>query len=180
MEIDLQTLNSGGDNQAYGQVVAQRLDSFTSLIQHIDPARIAAVLHIRQWSVEEHLNRLLDIINQGRLDEDPRLELSAMRELDRLITRATGLIGATPGNQPHPIEIPVKAQVALLPDGTSPPNNLTSYLENKTNDQSPHQPPTPDYSAGNVGDDGRSTGGDRDSHPARAGSFHRPPTRTNP
>lgn len=191
MEVDIQGLNIDGDNQAYGQVVTKRLDSFTALIEHIDPARVSAVLKIRGWSVEEHLNRLMDILEQAGKNRDPRLELSALRELDRLIIRATTLIGNQgPSDGPGIVEIPVKTPVAVpaLPAGID--NKLATYLENKTHDQStPSEKGPQDDSDSNVGNDRCSPGDNGDLLPGvpgaqsggrrtdRSGSFHRPPSR---
>lgn len=187
MEVDLETLNNDGDNNSLATLISSPAAEMAALTQHLSPGRVAKVLYDRRWSVEEHVKRLLDIIEDALLDGNPRLELSAMKQLDSLIIRAAGDLA---GKLPIDEGSMVKVSVNKLPPGTvKPDSTLKSYMKehddaNPTAQSSKDREYDPDR---DVGDDGDRTiddgglqpgvSGARNRRRSRGGSFHLPPQR---
>lgn len=126
--------------------VLARLPQTAGVMEHLDPVHISKSLTRLGWSIDGYLARLIELINSS--DDDPRLQLAAMRQLDSVIERSATLVLQEMGNQGEN-EFPLPETSGATTDLSS----LANFLEHKknvrpadesTNGASFHLPPGPE------------------------------------
>ena len=111
-------------NLGRSQGTLSTLPQTAEVMEHLDPVHISAVLRRNRWNVEIYISHLIGIIDGS--DQDKRLKLAAMNQLDKVIERAAELtikrLLAENTKEPSPLVNPPHIDQGLV--------GLTNFMEN--------------------------------------------------
>ena len=126
-----QEITLGGNREKRLGGFTPNMPQIKEVMAFVDPECVSEVLAANNYGVDKHLQTLVDIVETNH--DDPRIQMQAMRAIDKIAERSANIVIAMAGAPDAP---PPVVTTTAQPVDTAKHDPLTTFLsENQTNDR---------------------------------------------